>query len=121
VTSQYQRGRAFEYATRDDLREHGYEVIRRAGSKTKVDLAAFKSGELLLIQCKLTAGSIPTAEWNKLFSLAEMIGDAKAIVARKVPGRAAPEYMHLKRRAMPGVIRRAGQDYVAWLPDQLGA
>lgn len=48
----YDSGRRLEYKVRDDLRENGYEVIRSAGSKSPVDLLAFKRRQVLLVQVK---------------------------------------------------------------------
>lgn len=54
----YSRGRAFEYRVRDFLKRNGWFVIRSAGSKTPVDLAAFKSNRTVFLQCK--ASKTPT-------------------------------------------------------------
>ncbi len=64
----YDAGRRFEYRVREDLRDNGYEVIRSAGSKTKVDLLAFKPGQVLLVQVKNTRNPGP-AEREALVAL----------------------------------------------------
>ncbi|WP_412740859.1 hypothetical protein [Krasilnikovia sp. MM14-A1259] len=70
----YGTGRRFEWKTRDDLAANGYDVIRAAGSKggTKIDLAGFKPGELVLVQCK-TDGALPPAEWDRLVEVANWV------------------------------------------------
>ncbi|MFE5369219.1 group I intron-associated PD-(D/E)XK endonuclease [Streptomyces mirabilis] len=115
----YRRGADFERAVRADLVEHGYEVIRSAGSKTKVDLVAIKTGELLLIQCKLAAGRLPSGEWNRLRALSRMC-DARPVVARKVDGVVQPYYMELLADAPEGRKRDAGVCWQPWSPDPLG-
>ena len=77
----YDAGRRFEWAVRDDLRADGYEVIRSAGSKSKVDLFAVKHGQVLLVQCKRD-GKIGPAERTELIRIAHM-ATATAIVAYK--------------------------------------
>jgi len=83
--SQYERGRAFEYRVRDALGADGYEVLRSAGSKTKVDLAAFKPGQLLLVQCKRTSGTIPPAERTDLLRIAGYVGALPIVAHRSRP------------------------------------
>lgn len=65
----YTDGRRFEYVTRDDLLRDGYEVLRSAGSKTKIDLVAFKPAQVLLVQCKLD-GKLSPAERAVLLRVA---------------------------------------------------
>lgn len=50
----YTRGRSFEYKVRNYFKDLGWVVVRSAGSKTKADLVAMKSGITLLVQCKRT-------------------------------------------------------------------
>lgn len=92
----YQRGRAFEYKVRDYLYEQGaVQVIRAAGSHTKVDLTAFfpaveglqiidpsdsrsplipvKIPCVWLVQCK-TGGAVSKAELTELKEIAEQAG-----------------------------------------------
>ena len=65
----YRLGRAFEYRARNKLRAAGYFVVRAAQSKGLVDLAAFRHGRVLFVQCK-RSGMIDREEWNALFDLA---------------------------------------------------
>jgi len=82
--SNYSRGRDFEWQVRDYLRENGYEVVRAAGSKTKLDLIAMKPRQLIFVQCKRSALPSP-AERMRVAELAGMVGAVPAI-ARKVRG-----------------------------------
>lgn len=82
---EYKAGRRFEYKVRDDLTANGYEVLRAAGSKggSKVDLVAFKLGELLLVQCKRN-GALPPSEWDRLVEVAGWV-QGKPILAMALP------------------------------------
>lgn len=51
--SNYRNGANLERAIKQSLETDGYYVIKSGGSKGIVDLAAFKPGETLFIQCKL--------------------------------------------------------------------
>ena len=104
----YNSGRAFEWRVRDALTEDGYDVIRSAGSKTKVDLAAFKPGQLLLVQCKRTGGTIPPAERADLLRIAGYVG-AVPIVAHRSRPRGPIAYRLLTG---PGP-----KEWTAWTPD----
>jgi len=50
--SRYRLGRRLEYRIKKLLEEHGYEVIRSAGSHGRWDLVAVKDGIVRLIQVK---------------------------------------------------------------------
>jgi Holliday junction resolvase-like predicted endonuclease len=52
MTSHYARGARLERLARASLQRHGYRVIRSAGSKGPVDLAAFNHEHVLLVQVK---------------------------------------------------------------------
>ncbi len=54
----YQRGVRLEYLARDVLRQQGYVVVRSAGSHSPVDLAAFNTREVLLVQVKKAGQSL---------------------------------------------------------------
>jgi Holliday junction resolvase len=86
--SHYARGTAFERTVRTALRDDGYEVIRSAGSKTKIDLVAIKRGELLFVQCKIN-GLCPPAERARLRDLAGMAGALPVVAYSHKEGRAA--------------------------------
>ena len=98
----YSGGRQFEWKCRDNLRSEGYEVIRSAGSKSKVDLMALKLGQLLLVQCKRD-GTIGPTEWNRLVELAGWVG-AIPILAVNGPRGYGVDYWRLtgpKQRGKP--------------------
>jgi Holliday junction resolvase len=103
----YRAGRDFEHAVRTALISDGYDVLRSAGSKTKVDLAAFKPGQALFVQCKRD-GRIGPAERTELLRLSSHIG-AVPVVAWKVIGRAA---IHFNQLTGPGP-----KDYQPWSPN----
>lgn len=105
--TRYSSGREFEWKVRDDLAGNGYDVIRSAGSKTKVDLAAFKPGQAVFVQCKRD-GKISPAERIELLRVASHI-DAVPVVAWKTVGKAA---IHYWRLTGPGPAER-----VEWTTD----
>ena len=119
--SQYRRGADFERRVRDALEADGYEVIRSAGSKTKVDLLGFKVDQLLLIQCKRTDGYIPPDDRLALLALAQMIQprpyigtptpDALAVIAYQPKPRKPIAY---RRLTGPGP-----KDWQPWTPDEV--
>jgi Holliday junction resolvase len=94
VTTNYERGRTFEYRVRDDLKASGYEVFRSAGSRSPVDLAALVKGHTLLVQCKRDGGISPL-ERVSLAALAQRVG-ARAVVADS-PKRGQIRYRQLVR------------------------
>lgn len=105
--SKYSRGADFERTTIHALEAEGYSTIRSAGSKGKIDIAAFKTGEMLFIQCKIN-GLCSPAERAEVLRLAEMVG-AVPLVAYKVPGKAKVLY---RRLTGPGP-----SEFVEWSPD----
>lgn len=109
--SHYRAGADFERAVRLDLIDNGYDVIRSAGSKTKVDLVAFKPGQALFVQCKRD-GRIGPAERTELLRVAGHV-DGLAVVAWKVSGKSAVLFRRLLGTD-PG-------DYEAWTPDSVVA
>lgn len=114
MTSNYEKGRALENRVRDHLREEGYEVIRSAGSKTKVDLVAIKPGQILFVQCKRD-GALPPAQWNALWDLAQMVGAVPVLAEQLTRGR---KYWRLAaRKDRPG----ARQPYVELKLDEFAA
>ena len=114
MTSNYEKGRALEHRVRTHLREEGYEVLRTAGSKSKVDLVAIKAGQILFVQCK-RSGALPPAEWNALWDLAQMVGAVPVLAEQLVRGR---RYWRLTaRKDQPG----ARQPYVELTLDELAA
>jgi Holliday junction resolvase len=111
--SNYHRGRDLEHRVRTELRKQGYEVLRTAGSKSKVDLVALKPGQILFVQCK-RSGALPPAEWNGLWDLARMAGAVPVLAEQLTRGR---KYWRLMaRKDQPGGKR---QPYVELILDEL--
>ena len=52
MTTNYDRGRAFEYRVRDDMRRRGYWAQRSPRSGTEVDVYAYHMGVGFFIQAK---------------------------------------------------------------------
>jgi Holliday junction resolvase len=110
--SNYARGRDLEHRVRTHLREQGYEVLRTAGSKSKIDLVAIKTGQILFVQCK-RSGALPPAEWNALWDLALMVGAVPVLAEQLTRGR---KYWRLTgRKDQPG----KRQPYEELLLDEL--
>jgi hypothetical protein len=97
----YAAGTRFERKVRTDLRNNGYTVIRAAGSKgdSKVDLVALKPGQALFIQCKAD-GTMPPAEWDRLFDVAGWVSAYPILASNGLRGRGVRYYRLLghKRR-----------------------
>ena len=68
MTTNYERGRNFEWRIKADLERRGYYCARSAGSHSKIDILAVKGGVCLLVQCKAD-GAISPVEWNTLHDL----------------------------------------------------
>jgi Holliday junction resolvase len=115
--SGYRAGRDKEYKVRDHLVDNGYEVIRAAGSKGKVDLVAFKlwpdawtDRHILFVQVKRIGGTIPPADRAELLRLAK-IANAIPIVAHQPIPRRPLQY---RRLTGPGP-----KDWQPWTPDEV--
>lgn len=92
--TQYTTGRRFEYAVIKDLEVDGYDVIRAAGSKGKIDILAWKPGQILCIQAKSGKAWPPPSERAEVIRLARAIGGIP-IIAYKTAGQAKPLYVRL--------------------------
>lgn len=111
--AQYQAGVRFERATRTRLADDGYDLIRSAGSKTKVDLVAVKPGHVLFVQCKRN-GKLPPAERVALLRMASMLpGVALPVLAYKPGARGGVAFAVLTGPG-PG-------DRRPWSPDAVAA
>lgn len=110
--SKYSDGARFERTTRHALEADGYEVIRSAGSKGKVDLVAFKQGQQLFIQCKINGLCAP-AERSRIRTLAGMVGALPIVAYSHKEGRAAAT---VRYRLLTGDGPKAFTD---WTPDQV--
>lgn len=111
--SKYSDGYRFECMTRDDLREQGYEVMRSAGSKGKIDVLGMKPGQLLFVQCKIN-GKCSPAERAEVFRLSRMVGAVPLVAYKHKDGRSAAV---VKYRMLTGSGPSA---WVVWSPDELG-
>lgn len=110
MATNYQRGRAFEYRTRDALLKMGAAyVMRAAQSKGKVDLLALWPvpaiarergwGEQLptepwLLQCKTGSARMSPLDKLNLVSLAEEVGGS-AYLAQPGPKNRGVEFINL--------------------------
>lgn len=110
MTSQYARGTAFERAVRHSLEEDGYEVIRSAGSKGKVDLVAFKKGQILFIQCKLNGLCAPS-ERAEVLRLSSLVGALPIVAYKGTEGRQRPVRYRLLTGPGP-------KEFVGWISDK---
>ena len=87
-TSNYERGRNFEWRVRDHFRKRGYRVWRSPQSRGPADLIALKALEPpTLIQCKLS-GKLLRKERAELVSLATELR-ARALLVWRGP---SPKY-----------------------------
>lgn len=113
----YAAGTRFEHRVRDHLTANGYQVVRSAGSKTKIDLIALKPGQVLLIQCKRN-GALPPAEWNALVTLAAVLPGLIPVLAYAGPlGRG----LHLTELTGPKTPRARTQPCRPFTVDTLEA
>ena len=86
--SRYSDGADLERAAKKSLETDGYYVIKSGGSKGIVDLAAFKPGETLFVQCKRD-GYLAPDERIKFMQLARHIGAVPLVGWWVKEGRAA--------------------------------
>lgn len=112
----YAAGTRFEHRVRDHLRENGYEVVRSAGSKTKIDLIAFKPSQLLLIQCKRN-GTLPPAEWDALHTVAGWVEAIPVLAAIPTNGRGIT-YTRLLAPKRRGSRNQATEPFQIDIPTQ---
>lgn len=109
--AQYHRGRAFEHAVRAVLVADGYDIVRSAGSKTKIDLVGFKAGQVLLVQCKLDGHCSP-AERLALLRIASLLPNYSVpLVAWKSPGVSQAKFWRLTG------LQHAARE--PWFPDSV--
>jgi hypothetical protein len=83
MTSNYVKGRYFEYEVERSLRKKGWVVFRSAGSRN-VDLIAFReNARPLWISCKYGRGAAPTdLSWRMPAEKLHVI----YLEARRIPG-----------------------------------
>lgn len=102
----YRGGADFEREVRAALVADGYQlVVRSAGSKTKVDLVAFKQDQVLFVQCKRN-GVCPPAE------RAELLRVAGLLPSIAVPVVASRPRVSYRRLTGPGP-----KQWEPWSPD----
>lgn len=80
MSSRYDGGADLERAAKKLLEDNGYYVMRSAGSKGAIDVAAFKSREVVFVQCK-TDGYLAPAE-RMVFRQLCLTARATCLVAR---------------------------------------
>lgn len=82
MSTNYQRGAAFELRVKHHLEVNGYEVIRSAGSHSIIDLIALKPGQLLIIQCKASEKpALLPADRQRLTAFAAWLNNENAWVS----------------------------------------
>lgn len=106
MVNHYRAGADFEREVRAHLVSNGYDVLRSAGSKTKVDLLAFKPGQVLVIQCKRN-GTLPPAERVEVRRIAAILGAVPLLASRP----------RITYQQLTGAGPR---DRKPWTPDEIG-
>lgn len=95
-STQYARGRDFEYYVRDRFTKSGYLALRSPASKSPADLYCMAMGSVVFVQCKLH-GVIPPDEWNTFLDYCESVG-AEPIVAMRDDGDRGAVFMRIVGR-----------------------
>lgn len=95
-STMYALGRQLEYRVRDDLKAHGYFVMRSPASKSPIDLVAITSGRVVFVQCKRN-GVLRPDEWNEFYDLCISV-DAEPVMASHKAGRGSLRYERLMGR-----------------------
>ena len=94
-TPNQQKGNRLEYAVGGTdkrpgiLKANGYETFRAHGSHSKIDVVAFKRGEILFVQCKTDGRAISPADRAELRRLAGLVGAVPLLAEWYKDGRAA--------------------------------
>jgi Holliday junction resolvase len=109
--SNYRAGADLERAARKQLETDGYDVIRSAGSKGRADLAAFKPGQIVFVQCKVD-GTVGRAERAEFVGLCARAGAVPLVAYWHKPSARAARVVGWWRvlSARPGHV-------AAWSPD----
>lgn len=113
-SNKYRLGRAFEYRTRDHLKERGYFVLRSPMSRSPVDLVAIRRGEVLFVQCK-RGGYVGVEEWNALFDLAASTGAVPLVASTLTRG------VNFQRMTGRKGGRRVSQPMEPFIPGEVAA
>ena len=110
--SNYSRGRAFEYAVRDDMRGRGFVAVRSPASKSPADVYCMSRDMDVLIQCKAD-GRLPPKEWNDFMDYCDKAGAIPVLAMRDNRGRGIVYKLLTDRK------RRGGrQPMVDWIPPE---
>ena len=78
-------GRDTEHRLRDRLAKAGWVLLRSAGSRGAVDIAALRPGVVLFIQVK-RSGMLGPSEWNALMDTADRAGAIPLMAENPWPG-----------------------------------
>ena len=103
----YRRGADFERTVKHLLEDHGYDCIRSAGSRSPVDVIAFKPGQVVMVQAKLDGRCSP-AERAELLRVVGII-HAVPVIAYRVPRRG----VHFRR-----LVGLDAGSWQQWTPDE---
>jgi hypothetical protein len=124
MTTPYEEGRRFAYRASMAFARDGYEIIRSAGSKTKVDFVAFKTSphrlgitgltidytHMLFVQVKKsTNGTIPEGERVELLRLAGVARAIPIVVHKRIP----------RGFAFRRLTGSGPKDWQPWTPDEV--
>ena len=74
MTTNYQKGRQFEYRVKKDIESQGYYVIRSPASRGPFDLLCIKEGRVVAIQCKIQKDSFSKKQKEVFIIKAKEIG-----------------------------------------------
>jgi hypothetical protein len=127
MTTPYEDGRRFAYRASMALARDGYEILRSAGSKTKVDFIAFKGlplespvidldnnearwHQMLFVQAKKSIdGTIPPDERAELLRLANIARAVPIVVHKRIP----------RGFAFRRLTGTGAKDWQPWSPDEV--
>lgn len=89
----YQRGAKFERECKRQAEEHGFFVIRSAGSHSPIDLVFVRlCGRVTLVQCKKD-GKVSNEEWQKLETIGKRY-HSDVLIMSKGPDDIEFEYVY---------------------------
>lgn len=111
--SAYSQGALVERQTSQDLGEHGYDVVRSAGSKGAADLVAVHDGEILFVQVKKDKKTaFGPAERRELLRMAARVG-AVPLLAYRITDEKDRRRTKIVYRQLTGLGPR---DRLSWIP-----
>ena len=112
MATNYRRGADFERRVAADLSAHGYVTVRAAGSHTVADVYAFRSGEIVMAQCKRD-GRLDPDEWNRLYDECQKAGAVPVLAMMGANGRGISYAKLIDRKA-----GRGRQPMTRWEPQE---